>query len=203
MELGRDWLKIIFSNGLAGIKPCIPVSFELLQLEASKKLSKNAFDYIFTGAGTNQGVTNNRESFKRYRIKPHMLQGCENPSLETQIFNNRFPLPFYFSPIGVLELAHLNADLELAIAAKNTGRLLTDFVGVLCLLEFINLLNTGSDVYCAKPLPYIKGRYAFSKSITLQPMVVVSNVRTKAVHPFCSALETKLSTSSLDLLKYN
>ncbi|MBK8296322.1 MAG: alpha-hydroxy-acid oxidizing protein [Saprospiraceae bacterium] len=121
MELGRDWLKIIFSNRLAGTKPCIPVSFELLQLEASKKLSKNAFDYIFTGAGTNQGVTNNRESFKRYRIKPHMLQGCENPSLETQIFNNRFPLPFYFSPIGVLELAHLNADLELAIAAKNTG----------------------------------------------------------------------------------
>lgn len=121
MELGRDWLKIIFSNGLSGIKPSIPVSFELLELEASKKLSKHAFDYIFTGAGTNQGVNNNREAFKRFRIKPFMLQGSDFPSLETQIFNTHFPLPFYFSPVGVLELAHPNADLELARAAKNTG----------------------------------------------------------------------------------
>ena len=121
MEIGRDWLKTIFSNGLAGKKPNIPIDFELLQNKAYRKLNRKAFNYIFTGAGSNQGIINNRDAFRHYRIKPPMLQGYANPDLKVSIFDQSFPLPFYFSPIGVLELAHPAADLELARAAKNTG----------------------------------------------------------------------------------
>ncbi len=120
MDIGKDRLKTIFSNGLLGKKNKIPISFTQLERAASKKLPKEFFEYIYTGAGTNQGVANNTISFKRYRIKPPVLRGCETPQLQTKLLNYTSPLPLFFSPVGVLELAHPNADLELAHAATNT-----------------------------------------------------------------------------------
>lgn len=183
MEIGRDWLKTIFTGGLAGKKPIIPIDFELLQLEAAKKLNKKAFNYILTGAGTNQGVLNNREAFKKYGIAPPMLQGCDKPKLEIQIFGNTFPLPFYFSPIGVLELAHPEADLELARAAINTG----------ITMVYSNQASKSMEA-CSKLL--VNSNHWFQLYFSKSRELVESFV-SRAENSACSAIVLTLDTTTL------
>ena len=61
--------------------------------------------------------------------------------------------------------------------------------------------KTGSLVYCAIPLPRRNGRYARSRSRIRQPSIVVSSVSTIALQPHRSARETRLATSSFDVLQ--
>ena len=61
--------------------------------------------------------------------------------------------------------------------------------------------NTGSLVYCAIPMPRRNGRNPMSRSRVRQPSSVVSSVTTIASHPQRSARETRLSTSSFDVLQ--
>jgi hypothetical protein len=61
--------------------------------------------------------------------------------------------------------------------------------------------KTGSLVYCAIPLPRKNGRYARSRSRIRQPSIVVSSVSTIAEQPQLSARETRLATSSFEVLQ--
>ena len=63
--------------------------------------------------------------------------------------------------------------------------------------------NTGSDVYCAMPLPSANGRCPRSRSRGRQPSIVVSRVTTSASQPAASARPTRLSTSSSDVDQYS
>lgn len=114
-------LKSIFLNGNSGITPRIPLSYEELEERARRKLPKKSFDYILTGAGKHLGVANNLSAFKKYAIRPSMLKGIESVDTSVKLFNTQLNSPFMFAPIGVLELAHSQGDLELARASKNIG----------------------------------------------------------------------------------
>ena len=59
--------------------------------------------------------------------------------------------------------------------------------------------NTGSEVYCAMPLPSANGRWPRSRSRGRQPRTWVSRVTTTASQPAASARDRKLATSSSEL----
>ena len=63
--------------------------------------------------------------------------------------------------------------------------------------------NTGSEVYCAMPLPRAKGRWPRSRSRGRQPSIVVSRVTTTASQPLASARRSRLETSSSDVDQYS
>jgi len=107
-------LKSIYINGFSGIKDPILFDYKLLEESARKKLKKAYFDYIFTGAGNHAGVSNNESAFKTFSIVPRMASGKHKVKLESDILNTKLPVPLLFAPIGVLELVHSAADLELA-----------------------------------------------------------------------------------------
>lgn len=113
--------KQIYINGFGGIKPCIPTDFNTLAAVASQSISRKAFNYIAGGAGLETTIQTNLTAFERHKIIPRMLQGNGSFSLDTTLFNSRYPYPIHLCPIGVLELAHKFGDLAIAEACKETG----------------------------------------------------------------------------------
>ena len=81
----------------------------------------DAFAYVKAGAGTEDTVRENRAAFARQRIVPRMLRGVEQPDASVELFGRRLDSPFLLAPVGVLELAHREADVAVARAARETG----------------------------------------------------------------------------------
>ena len=116
---GLERQREIFINGLAGKKPVIPFNHLKLEEKASKKLSKKAFAYIAGGAGQEHTALENRKGIDAWQIWPRMLRGVADRDMSTTLFGDKVSAPFLLSPIGVLEVAHKNADLAVAKAATD------------------------------------------------------------------------------------
>ena len=109
----------IFLGRLRGRKRSVPISFDRLRSEAKKKLSKEAYAYIAGSAGRETTKSANRREFERWRIVPRMLRDVSQPDTGIELFGNRYPSPFLLAPIGVLEMAHPEADLAVGRAAAD------------------------------------------------------------------------------------
>lgn len=112
--------KAIYTGGVAGIKPLIPVSYPLLVHQARRKLSKRAFDYIDCGAGSENTIRSNSTDFGKYRIVPRMLNDVETRELGTSYLGLTLSAPIVLAPVGVLELAHETADIGVSKAAHQS-----------------------------------------------------------------------------------
>ena len=63
----------------------------------------------------------NRAAFDRWRIVPRVLRDVSDRDLSVELLGRRLPTPFLLAPIGVLELAHGDADVAVAKAAAAEG----------------------------------------------------------------------------------
>ena len=111
----------IYTRGIGGRRPPIPSDATKLEQRARRRMSRQAFAYVAAGAGTEGTVRENRAAFERWRIVPHMLRDVSERDTSVELFGRRLPGPFLIAPIGVLELAHRDADLAVARAARATG----------------------------------------------------------------------------------
>jgi lactate 2-monooxygenase len=116
-----DWQKEIYLNGFAGSRPRIPISFQMLERAARNVMTPQVFAYIAGGAGNESTMTNNTSAFENVKIIPRMLCDVGERNTEITLFGKKIPSPFLFSPVGVLELVHKNADLAVAKAASQLG----------------------------------------------------------------------------------
>jgi lactate 2-monooxygenase len=110
----------IYLGGVSGRRPRVPIDEHRMEQAARRKLSGNAFAYIATGAGHERTIAANRAAFDRWRVVPRMLHDVEHRDTSVELFGHRYDSPFLLAPIGVLELAHPEADLAVARAAKTT-----------------------------------------------------------------------------------
>lgn len=116
-----DRQKDIYLNGIAGRKPIIPTDYFSLEAAAQKILSPASYAYLAGGAGLESTMQANQSAWDQYKIMPRMLQGVTHRDLNITFLDRAFTLPFFLCPIGVLELAHPHADLEVARACAATG----------------------------------------------------------------------------------
>jgi lactate 2-monooxygenase len=116
-----EWQKEIYLNGFAGIAPKVPIDFNKLHDLARSKMSSRAYAYIAGGAGAESTVRNNIAAFEKVRIVPRMLRNVEERDTSIELFGQKIPSPFLFSPIGVLELVHPLADVAVAHASAKLG----------------------------------------------------------------------------------
>jgi lactate 2-monooxygenase len=63
----------------------------------------------------------NRSAFERWRIVPRFLQDVSARDTSVELFGRRLPAPLLLAPIGVLEMAHRQADVGAARAAAAAG----------------------------------------------------------------------------------
>jgi lactate 2-monooxygenase len=111
----------IYLGGVSGSRPRVPLDFGELELAATHAMSREAFAYVAAGAGNEDTVEANREGFRRWRIVPRMLRDVSERDTSVELFGRRHPAPFLLAPVGVLELAHRDADRAVAAAARAEG----------------------------------------------------------------------------------
>jgi isopentenyl diphosphate isomerase/L-lactate dehydrogenase-like FMN-dependent dehydrogenase len=57
-------------------------------------------------------------AFNKWQIVPRMMGDVSNRSIETELFGNKLPTPVLLGPVGVLSIAHPEAEFAVARAAK-------------------------------------------------------------------------------------
>lgn len=116
-----DRQKEIYLAGFAGIKPAVPISSCALEEVAKKNLSLQAHAYIAGGAGNESTLRDNRTAFEKYKIVPRQLRDVSVRDTSIELFGQKLPAPVLLAPIGVLAMAHPEADLAVGKAAASSG----------------------------------------------------------------------------------
>ena len=111
----------IYMRGLRGDRETTPLDFAGLESAAQAKLTPEAFAYVAGGAGRETTASANRTALDRWRITPRMARDCSSRDLSIRLFGRTLPTPLLTAPIGVLSLAHPEADLAVARAAATVG----------------------------------------------------------------------------------
>ncbi|WP_337001526.1 MULTISPECIES: alpha-hydroxy-acid oxidizing protein [unclassified Microbacterium] len=111
----------IYRAGISGTRPAVPVDAVVLKAAARKALSAEAFAYIAGGAGAERTMTANRDAFRRWQVWPRPLRNVAQRDLGVDFLGTRRPTPLLLAPLGVMEMAHADADLAVARAAASLG----------------------------------------------------------------------------------
>lgn len=111
----------IYVTGAGGARPTVPVAPGELEARAAAAMSREAAAYIVGGAGTEVTAAANRAAFDRQRFVPRVLRDVSRRDLSVELFGRRHKAPLLLAPIGVLEMAHRQADLAVARAARSEG----------------------------------------------------------------------------------
>lgn len=117
VERQRD----IYVQGAAGRRPPVPIDMGELEIAAREAMTPEAFAYIAGGAGRESTMANNLAGFEALRIVPRMLRDVGVRDLSTRFLGMDLPTPLMLSPIGVLEMAHPDADRAVGQAAAALG----------------------------------------------------------------------------------
>ena len=115
---GMQYQLQIYFAGMQNVKPLLPVSYEELQQKAREVLSPEAFGYIAGGAGEEKTISNNKKAFNKWQIVPRMMGDVSTRSIAVELFGIKLPSPVLLAPVGVLSIAHPDAELAVARAAK-------------------------------------------------------------------------------------
>ncbi|MGF2949764.1 alpha-hydroxy-acid oxidizing protein [Microbacterium alcoholitolerans] len=111
----------IYRAGISGQQPAVPVDVHALDAAAQAALSEEAYAYIAGGAGAEVTVAANRAAFDRWQVWPRPLRDVTNRDLSVEFLGRSRPTPLLLAPLGVMELAHPEADLAVARAAASAG----------------------------------------------------------------------------------
>jgi isopentenyl diphosphate isomerase/L-lactate dehydrogenase-like FMN-dependent dehydrogenase len=120
-SIGRDTQSAIYRGGAVGRMPIVPAGWNALEDAARVAMSADAFAYVAGSAGRESTADANAAAFDAWRIVPRMLRDVSARDLSVELFGRRYPSPLIAAPIGVLELAHPEADLGIARAAAALG----------------------------------------------------------------------------------
>src|SRR5262249_3155386 len=111
----------IYLAGLTGKKPDQPVAIDALDEKARSVLDRKAYDYLAGGAGSEDTIRANREALRRWRLVPRFVRDMSQRDRDVDLLGIRLPAPLLLAPIGVLSIAHKDAELAVARAARRIG----------------------------------------------------------------------------------
>jgi lactate 2-monooxygenase len=111
----------IYLNGLTGKVPDLPTDLGRLEEAARSAMAPRAFDYVAGAAGSDDTARENLAAFRRWRIVPRMLANVSTPSYSRTVLGADLPVPVLLAPVGVLGMAHPDAESAVARAAAAAG----------------------------------------------------------------------------------
>ena len=108
----------VFTEGMAGETPDLPMAFEDLEAAALDALSAEAYDYVAGGAGSESTVDRNRAAFREYRLLPRLLRDVGERDLSTTVCGTELAHPVMLAPVGVQSIIHEEGERATARAAS-------------------------------------------------------------------------------------
>src|SRR5437763_3242218 len=111
----------IYLGGVSAIRPAVPLDAAGLERSAKKHMRPESYAYVAGGAGNERTMAANRAGFDRWRIVRRMRRDVSERDTSVELLGRGLQSPFLLAPIGVLELAHREADAAVARAARDTG----------------------------------------------------------------------------------
>ncbi len=120
-DLGSPRQRSIYVTGVSGRRPRVPVAPAALEAAARARMGAEAFAYVAGGAGAERTMAANRAALDRWEIVPRVLRDVSARDLSIELFGRTLPTPLLLAPVGVLDLAHRDADLAVARAAAALG----------------------------------------------------------------------------------
>lgn len=107
----------IYLEGSQNKRPVVPVAFEDLENMAKAKMKPEVFGYIAGGAGGESTMENNKKAFENWQIIPRMMGDVSGRDTSVELFGTHIASPVLLAPIGVLSIAHPEAEVAVARAA--------------------------------------------------------------------------------------
>jgi L-lactate dehydrogenase (cytochrome) len=107
----------IYLTGMTGAVPDFPTDLTRLEEAARAVMTPQAYDYVAGSAGGEDTARENLDAFRRWRIVPRMLTDVSTPSFASTLLGTELTVPFMLAPVGVLAIAHKEAELAVARAA--------------------------------------------------------------------------------------
>lgn len=98
-----------------------PITTDDWERAAVARLDPGAYGYIAGAAGSESTARANLEAFERHRIRPRMLSGNVARDLSVDVLGLHSPAPFLLAPIGVLSIAHEEAEPAVGRASAASG----------------------------------------------------------------------------------
>jgi lactate 2-monooxygenase len=118
-----DFQLEIYMQGLRGVRPSLPLTYDELERRAHVALDPSIVSYVAGGAGNERTQHANVTAFDRWGLVPRMLVGAANRDLSVEFCGMQFATPLFLAPIGVIGLCDRDGhgDLATARAAAQTG----------------------------------------------------------------------------------
>lgn len=111
-----DYQFEIYFQGLAGILPSLPMTYDELERRAQAVLSPSLRTYIAGGSGNENTQISNVSAFERWGVMPRMLVGATERDLSVELFGRRWAAPVFLAPIGVIGACTRDGHGDLAAA---------------------------------------------------------------------------------------
>ncbi len=116
-----DYYREIYTRGLAGETPLVPVASAELERLAAAAMKPRAANYVGAGAGAEETMAANLGAFRHWRIVPRILRDVAVRDLSTTVLGTAVPAPLMLAPIGVQQVVHAEGELATARAAASVG----------------------------------------------------------------------------------
>ncbi|WP_254840366.1 alpha-hydroxy-acid oxidizing protein [Natronomonas marina] len=114
---GTDRLVEVFMEGMAGVTPDVPPSFEELEAAALEAMDERAYGYVAGGAGGERTIDHNRDAFADWHLWPRVLRDFDDRDLSTELLDTEMSVPVLLAPIGVQSIVHEDGELGTARGA--------------------------------------------------------------------------------------
>jgi len=99
------------------------LNLEEIEAVATKKISKKAWAYYFSGGDDLISKRLNNEAYRSILLRPRIFIDCEKCDLSTSLLGNPVGVPFYVSPAAMARLAHPTGEAGIAKACSKFGAL--------------------------------------------------------------------------------
>ncbi|MFE2067372.1 lactate 2-monooxygenase [Streptomyces sp. NPDC059467] len=118
-----DYQNEIYLDGLRGVVPRFPMSYDDLEPLAQAAMPASVRSYVAGGAGDERTQRANVSAFERWGLVPRMMVGATDRDLSVDLFGMRLASPLFMAPVGVIGLCAQDGhgDLAVARAAARTG----------------------------------------------------------------------------------
>ena len=86
-------------------------------------LDAPSYEWIRSGAGDEQSLSDNEAAFKRHRLRPHVLVDVSEVNVATTVLGTGVGLPVGIAPLGLQKVMHPDGELAMAEGAARARSL--------------------------------------------------------------------------------